>query len=80
MECGKERHIEFLGAQSAEKVLFKFLNVIDTDNLKKAAGLLNAKHNPTAGAIRESTDGLPNILGQVRLRGLDLEIVPFYVA
>lgn len=43
--------IEFLGAESAEKVLFKFLDVINTNNLKQAPGLLHAKHNPTARAI-----------------------------
>ena len=51
MERGKERYIEFLGAQSAEKVLFQFFDVIDTDNLKPTPGLLHTKHNPPAGAI-----------------------------
>lgn len=51
MEGGKEGYIEFLRTQSTEKVLFQFLDVIDTNNLKQTTGLLHAKHNPTAGAI-----------------------------
>ena len=49
-------------------------------NLEGLSGLLHAKHNPTAGGIGKRADGLPYILRQFGLRGLDLEIFPFYVA
>lgn len=76
----ENRGVEFAGTQCAKKVLFEFLTVIHALNLEGLSGLLHAKHNPTAGGIGKRADGLPYILRQFGLRGLDLEIFPFYVA
>lgn len=79
MKCCKKRDIEFLGTQCPKKILFKFLDIVNTANLKRFAKLLHTQHNPTAGAIRESTYGFPDILRQFRFCSFDFEIVPFYV-
>ena len=51
MKCCKKRNIEFLGTQCPKKILFEFLDIVNTANLKRLTKLLYTKHNPTTGAI-----------------------------